>query len=210
MRCPFCGHSEDKVVDSREAREGDAIRRRRECLSCGRRFTSYERVEDIPLLVVKKDGRREPFDRNKLLKGMSAACQKRPVRYALLEELAGDIHAKLLEQPDREVGSLLVGEMAMEGLKTIDSVAYVRFASVYREFKDLSEFVRSLEALVGTVKMTGPGAFATPVADGAEKGTGESAPPRELEAGPPAQAPLFPEVAAHGPKKGKGGRRSGN
>jgi transcriptional repressor NrdR len=160
MRCPFCGHLEDKVVDSREAKEGDAIRRRRECLSCGRRFTSYERVEEVPILIVKKDGRREPFDRNKLLKGMLAACQKRPVRLALLEELAVDIHSKVAEQPDREIRSLAVGEMVMEGLKTIDPVAYVRFASVYREFKDLSDFVKSLESLVGPTKRKGQSAFA--------------------------------------------------
>ncbi|MCL1894421.1 MAG: transcriptional regulator NrdR [Holophagaceae bacterium] len=162
MRCPFCGHPEDKVVDSREAREGDTIRRRRECLACSKRFTSYERVEEIPILIVKKDGRREPFDRNKLLRGMLAACQKRPVCLTRLEELAGDIHSQIAEQPDREIRSLALGEMVMDGLKTIDSVAYVRFASVYREFKDLSDFVKSLETLVGTVKKTGPRAFATP------------------------------------------------
>jgi len=162
MRCPFCGHPGDKVVDSREAREGDTIRRRRECLACGRRFTSYERVEEVPILIVKKDGRREPFDRNKLLRGMLAACQKRPICMTRLEELSGDIHSQIAEQPDREVRSLTLGEMVMDGLKTIDSVAYVRFASVYREFKDLSDFVKSLETLVGTVKKTGPSAFATP------------------------------------------------
>jgi transcriptional repressor NrdR len=206
MRCPFCGHIEDKVVDSREAREGDAIRRRRECLSCGRRFTSYERVDEVPLLIVKKDGRREPFDRNKLLKGMVAACQKRPVRYALLAELAGDIHAKVLEQADREVHSMVLGEMAMEGLKTIDSVAYVRFASVYREFKDLSEFVKSLEALVGTVKTTGPGAFATQ-AEAAMQRAPQPIPARAHapQGGELVQEPLFPtEVAGGNQKKSKG------
>jgi transcriptional repressor NrdR len=171
MRCPLCGHLEDKVVDSREAGEGDAIRRRRERLACGGRFTRHERVEEAPLLIVKKDGRREPFDMGRLLKGTAAACQKRParyVRYALLEEQAAGIHARLLERGDREVGS-----MAVEDLRTTDSAAYVRLASVYREFKDLSEFVRSLEAPVGTVKTAGPGAFATP-------------------------APLFPDLAAPG------------
>jgi transcriptional repressor NrdR len=189
MRCPFCGHAEDKVVDSREAREGDAIRRRRECLSCSKRFTSYERVEEVPILIAKKDGSREPFDKNKLLRGMLAACQKRPVRLGRLEELAGDIHARLLELPDREVHSLALGEMAMDGLKTIDSVAYVRFASVYREFKDLSDFVKSLETLVGTVKKTGPIAFATEAkAMQPDAGAG----PGENQAALGAQVPLFP------------------
>jgi transcriptional repressor NrdR len=194
MRCPSCGHSEDKVVDSRESREGDAIRRRRECLACGARFTSYERVEEAPLLIVKKDGRREPFDRNKLLKGMAAACQKRPVGYAQLEELAGGVHARLLERPDREVGSMAVGEMAMEGLKAVDSVAYVRFASVYREFKDPSEFVGALEAIAGAVKTVGPGAPAAR----ADAPPGPRGGPRA-----PAQAPLFPDVAAPAPKTRK-------
>lgn len=145
MRCPFCAHSEDKVVDSRESKEGGAIRRRRECLACGRRFTSYERVEEFPLLVVKKDGRRESFDRNKLLRGLSIACQKRPVSLEKLEETAGDIQARLLERPDREVPSRELGELVMDALKHLDSVAYVRFASVYRDFKDLPDFVRALE-----------------------------------------------------------------
>lgn len=145
MRCPFCAHSEDKVVDSRESKEGDAIRRRRECLACGRRFTSYERVEEFPLLVVKKDGRREAFDRNKLLRGLSIACQKRPVSLEKLEEAANDIQARLLERPDRELPSRELGELVMDTLKHLDSVAYVRFASVYRDFKDLPDFVRALE-----------------------------------------------------------------
>lgn len=150
MRCPFCGHLEDKVVDSRESREGESIRRRRECLKCGRRFTSYERLEEVPILIVKKDGRREPFDRQKLLRGIMAACQKRPVSLSRLEEAAGDIQAKLMEQPDREIPSLLLGELVMDALKVIDSVAYVRFASVYRDFKDLPDFVKALEGLMGT------------------------------------------------------------
>ena len=199
MRCPFCGHLEDKVVDSRETREGDSIRRRRECLACLRRFTSYERVEEVPLLIVKKDGRREPFDKNKLIKGMQAACQKRPVRFSLLEELAGDIHAKLLEQPDREIRSMSLGEMAMDGLKTIDSVAYVRFASVYREFKDLSEFVKSLENLVGTVKKTGPRAFAK------EAPPAEAPPPQPPTDKNATQMPLFPgEIGTGAGKKRQG------
>ncbi len=145
MRCPFCTHPEDKVVDSRESREGDAIRRRRECLACGRRFTSYERVEESPLLVVKKDGRRESFDRSKLLRGLSIACQKRPVSLDKLEEAASDIQARLLERPEREIPSRELGELVMDSLKHLDSVAYVRFASVYRDFKDLPDFVRALE-----------------------------------------------------------------
>ena len=148
MRCPFCGHAEDKVVDSRESREGDAIRRRRECLGCGRRFTSYERVEEVPVVVVKKDGRREAFDAGKLMKGLVAACQKRPVSLARLEELVKDVQARLLELPDREVRSLALGEMVMEELKGLDHVAYVRFASVYRDFKDLPDFVSALESLM--------------------------------------------------------------
>ncbi len=148
MRCPFCGHAEDKVVDSRESREGDAIRRRRECLDCGRRFTSYERVEEVPVVVVKKDGRREAFDPGKLMKGLVAACQKRPVSLARIEELAKDVQARLLDLPDREVRALELGEMVMEELKGLDHVAYVRFASVYRDFKDLPDFVSALETLM--------------------------------------------------------------
>lgn len=148
MRCPFCGHIEDKVVDSRESREGEAIRRRRECLGCGRRFTSYERVEEVPIVVVKKDGRREPFDRTKLLKGLLAACQKRPVSLARLEELATDIQARLLERSDREIRARDLGELVMDELKGLDQVAYVRFASVYRDFKDLPDFVKALEEVL--------------------------------------------------------------
>ena len=148
MRCPFCGHLEDKVVDSRESREGDSIRRRRECLSCARRFTSYERVEEVPLVILKKDGRREPFDRQKLMKGLLLACQKRPVSLARIEELVGDLQSRLMERPDREIRSRELGELIMDELKGLDQVAYVRFASVYRDFKDLPDFVRALEGLM--------------------------------------------------------------
>ncbi len=148
MRCPFCGHLEDKVVDSRESREGDSIRRRRECLSCTRRFTSYERVEEVPLVILKKDGRREPFDRQKLMKGLLLACQKRPVSLARIEELVGDLQQRLMERPDREIRSRELGELIMDELKGLDQVAYVRFASVYRDFKDLPDFVRAFEGLV--------------------------------------------------------------
>ncbi|WP_243302521.1 transcriptional regulator NrdR [Geothrix oryzisoli] len=148
MRCPFCGHIEDKVVDSRESREGDSIRRRRECLSCARRFTSYERVEEVPLVILKKDGRREPFDRQKLMKGLLLACQKRPVSLARIEELVADVQARLMERPDREIRSRELGELVMDELKALDQVAYVRFASVYRDFKDLPDFVKALEGLM--------------------------------------------------------------
>ena len=188
MRCPFCGHLEDKVVDSRETREGDAIRRRRECLDCGRRFTSYERVEEAPLLVVKKDGRREPFDRDKLVKGMSAACQKRPVSLAQLEEAAGDIQARLIERPDREIPSRDLGEMVMDTLKALDSVAYVRFASIYREFRDLSDFVKHLEGLVVPARAAAIRAARAPEA--------VPAPVPLQVAGAPKATPLFPGVAS--------------
>jgi transcriptional repressor NrdR len=155
MRCPFCGHLEDKVVDSRESREGDSIRRRRECLSCARRFTSYERVEEVPLVILKKDGRREPFDRQKLMKGLMLACQKRPVSLARIEEMVGDIQSRLMERPDREIRSRELGELIMDELKGLDQVAYVRFASVYRDFKDLPDFVKALEGLMHKEAATG-------------------------------------------------------
>ncbi len=136
------------MVDSRESREGEAIRRRRECLACGRRFTSYERVEEMPIVVIKKDGRREPFEATKAMKGLTLACQKRPVSLARLEELVKDIQAKLMDRPDREIRSRELGELVMDELKGLDQVAYVRFASVYREFKDLPDFVRALEDVV--------------------------------------------------------------
>ena len=189
MHCPFCGHLEDKVVDSRESREGDAIRRRRECLACGRRFTSYERVEEVPIFIVKKDGRREPFDRQKLLRGMMASCQKRPVSLAQLEEAAGDIQAKLLEQPDREVSSRSLGDLVMDALKLLDSVAYVRFASIYRDFKDLPDFVKALEGL-----MTGQAPLTAPAPS---RPTLTKAPFIQPPAAPPSlgPTPLFPGVA---------------
>ena len=135
-------------MDSRESREGDTIRRRRECLSCSRRFTSYERVEEVPLVIVKKDGRREPFERQKLMKGLLLACQKRPVSLARIEDLVTDIHARLMERSEREIRSREMGELVMDELKGMDQVAYVRFASVYRDFKDLPDFVKALEGLM--------------------------------------------------------------
>jgi len=148
VRCPGCGYEEDKVVDSRSTREGRAIRRRRECLSCGRRFTTYEYVERTPLLVVKKDGRREAFSREKLLTGMEKACEKRPVPQAALERIADAIENELAELGRTEVDAKEIGEKVMAHLFKLDEVAYVRFASVYRSFKDLSELMNDLRDLM--------------------------------------------------------------
>ncbi len=148
MRCPFCGHQRDKVVDSRETGSGDAIRRRRECLECGRRFTSYERVEEIPFLVIKKDGRREPFDRRKLLAGLHRACEKRPIPAKALDAIADEVEQMVQDSPDREVEARAIGEMVMSRLKELDKVAYVRFASVYRQFEDVQEFMAELKDLL--------------------------------------------------------------
>lgn len=200
MRCPFCGHLEDKVVDSRESREGDSIRRRRECLSCARRFTSYERVEEVPLVILKKDGRREPFDRQKLMKGLLLACQKRPVSLARIEELVADLHARLMERPDREIRSRELGELIMDELKGLDQVAYVRFASVYRDFKDLPDFVKALEGLMHKEAATGRNG-AGPVAP-ASPSSATQAPAAASTAGPkPVPQALFPGEAAPPPPK---------
>lgn len=150
MRCPFCGHLEDKVVDSREAKDGDAIRRRRECLDCGRRFTSYERIDEIPYMVVKKDGRRETFDRNKVLSGLLRACEKRPISTSQLEAIVDEIEKEVQDSQDRELGTSEIGKLIMRRLKTLDKVAYVRFASVYLEFEDVSAFMTELKALVNS------------------------------------------------------------
>ncbi len=149
MRCPFCGHGEDRVVDSREVREGSEVRRRRECLGCGRRFTTYERVEALPAMVVKRDGRREPFDRGKLLAGLAKACEKRPVPRAELERIVEEVEGELVRREDREMSTETIGNLVIERLKALDQVAYVRFASVYRRFRDIDEFMRELEALRG-------------------------------------------------------------
>ena len=141
---------EEKVVDSREARDGEVIRRRRQCLHCGRRFTTYERIEEIQFMVVKKDGRREPFDRNKVLSGLLKATQKRPVGVAELEKIADEVESRLLEKPDREINSQEIGELIMNHLYHLDEVAYVRFASVYRQFRDVNEFVEEVKGLLGT------------------------------------------------------------
>lgn len=148
MKCPFCTHLDDKVVDSREGREGDLIRRRRECLKCGRRFTTYERIDEIPYMVVKKDGRRERFDRQKILQGLLKACEKRPVATPKLEALVEDVERFVQESPDRERSTTDIGNLMMTRLKKLDKVAYVRFASVYSDFKDVKEFMNELKGLL--------------------------------------------------------------
>jgi transcriptional repressor NrdR len=148
MRCPFCGFLESKVIDSRESKKGISIRRRRECLSCKRRFTTYEKIEEIPYMVVKKDRTRQPFDSQKLLKGMMKACEKRPIQISQLEEIVEEIESLLQERPDREIAVAEIGEHVMDRLNDLDKVAYVRFASVYREFGDVAEFRRELEDLM--------------------------------------------------------------
>jgi transcriptional repressor NrdR len=148
MKCPYCGHLADKVVDSRESKEGDVIRRRRECLECGRRFTSYERIDEIPYMVVKKDGNRERFERQKLIAGLLKACEKRPVGVSALEAVADRVEATLQERPEKEIATAEIGALVMEELRRLDQVAYVRFASVYRNFRDLSEFKRQVEDLL--------------------------------------------------------------
>ena len=150
MKCPYCGNLGDKVVDSRESKEGEVIRRRRECLECGRRFTSYERIDEIPYMVVKKDGRRERFDRPKLVQGLLKACEKRPVRVGALEAVADRIEATLQDRPEREMSTEEIGAFVMQELKQLDKVAFVRFASVYRNFRDLDEFKHELNELLRT------------------------------------------------------------
>ncbi len=145
MRCPFCNHIEDKVIDSRQSKDGDVIRRRRECLECEGRFTSYERIEDILPHVIKKDGSREPFDRKKILQGLERACEKRPISIDEKEDLVKNIEKNLQAAGDKEIPSSLIGEHIMDGLKEIDEVAYVRFASVYRQFKDIKEFIQEIK-----------------------------------------------------------------
>ncbi len=148
MKCPFCGHIEDKVVDSREAKVGDTIRRRRECAKCRRRFTTYERIDEIPYMVIKKDGRREKFDRQKILAGLLKACEKRPVPMSKLEEIVNEAEAYVAESGDRERPSPDLGGLVMNRLKKLDKVAYVRFASVYLDFKDVREFMDELKELL--------------------------------------------------------------
>lgn len=148
MKCPFCAHLDDKVIDSREARTGDMIRRRRECLKCNRRFTTYERIDEIPYMVIKKDGRREKFDRQKILQGLLKACEKRPVPVSKLEAIVDQAEAFVSEAADRERTTTEIGELLMAQLKKLDKVAYVRFASVYLDFKDVKEFMDELKGLL--------------------------------------------------------------
>ena len=150
MKCPFCGHLRDKVVDSRESKEGESIRRRRECLKCERRFTTYERIDEIPYMVVKKDGRREKFDRQKVLNGLLRACEKRPVPMGKLEQIVNDAETLVIDSPERERTTSQIGELIMNRLRRIDKVAYVRFASVYLDFKDVGEFMTELKELLDT------------------------------------------------------------
>ncbi len=148
MKCPFCSHPESKVIDSRGSKKGLSIRRRRECISCKKRFTTYEKIEEIPYMVVKKDGSRQPFDGQKLLRGLLKACEKRPIPVRKLEEIVEEIENKVQERPDKEIKASEIGLYVMDKLKELDKVAYVRFASVYREFKDVLEFKQELETLL--------------------------------------------------------------
>jgi transcriptional repressor NrdR len=147
MKCPYCGHTKDRVVDSRESRDGDSIRRRRECLQCSRRFTSYERIDDIPYMVIKKDGGREKFDRNKILTGLLKACEKRPVSLMQLEKIVNQIDLRVQESPERELDTDTIGKILLSELKRLDKVAYLRFASVYLEFEDVAEFMTEINDL---------------------------------------------------------------
>jgi transcriptional repressor NrdR len=148
MKCPFCNHLEDKVVDSRESKEGDAIRRRRECLACEKRYTTYERIDEVPYMAIKKDGRREKFDRQKVLGGLLKACEKRPVSMGRLSELVNRVESMVSDSPDREISTSEIGEYLMENLKGLDKIAYVRFASVYRDFQDEEAFFNELKTLM--------------------------------------------------------------
>ena len=150
MKCPYCGHLRDKVVDSRESKEGEAIRRRRECLSCARRFTSYERIDEIAYMAIKKDGTRERFDRQKLVAGLLKACEKRPVSMAAIEAVADRVEAVLQERAEKEMSTGDIGALVMDELRRLDKVAYVRFASVYRQFRDIGEFMNELKDLLNT------------------------------------------------------------
>ncbi|GIU80207.1 MAG: transcriptional repressor NrdR [Bryobacteraceae bacterium] len=148
MNCPFCGFKEDRVIDSRESKEGDVIRRRRECLQCGRRFTTYERIDEVPYMVVKKDGRREKFDRQKVLNGLLKACEKRPIPMSTLAELVDEVEGMLVDRPDREMTTSEIGEHLTRRLLALDKIAYVRFASVYRDFQDVEAFLSEIKDLI--------------------------------------------------------------
>ena len=147
MKCPFCGHLQDKVVDSRESKEGESIRRRRHCLGCKRRFTSYERIDEIPYMVIKKDGGREKFDRGKILNGLLKACEKRPVSLTQLEKIVDQVELRVQDSPEHELESVTIGKILLSELRRLDKVAYLRFASVYLEFEDVSEFMREINDL---------------------------------------------------------------
>jgi transcriptional repressor NrdR len=147
MKCPYCGHMKDRVVDSRESRLGDSIRRRRQCLNCGRRFTSYERIDEIPYMVIKKDGGRERFDRTKILNGLLKACEKRPVSMTQLERIVDQVEQRVQENPEREMESAMIGKIVLSELRKLDKVAYLRFASVYMEFEDVSQFMTEINEL---------------------------------------------------------------
>jgi transcriptional repressor NrdR len=149
VKCPFCGHIEDKVIDSRSSNEDRSVRRRRECIKCKRRFTTYEYIEEIPLMVIKKDGRREAFDRNKIISGILKACEKRPVSMEKVEAVVDKVEKELQKSFDKEVKAQDVGELLMDHLHKLDEVAYVRFASVYRQFKDINQFMKELKGLLG-------------------------------------------------------------
>jgi transcriptional repressor NrdR len=157
MKCPYCGFAQDRVVDSRESKEADSIRRRRECEGCNKRFTTYERIDEIPYMVVKKDGRREKFERQKVLSGLLRACEKRPVSASKLEAIVDETEAFLMDSAERERTTNQIGELIMDHLRTIDKVAYIRFASVYRDFKDVREFKEELEQLLNTRDATKAG-----------------------------------------------------
>ena len=149
MKCPFCSHTEDKVIDSRSSNEDKSVRRRRECLKCKKRFTTYEYIEEVPLMVIKKDGRREAFDRNKIISGILKACEKRPVSMEKVETIVDRVEKELQKSFDKEVKAQVIGEFVMDTLHKIDEVAYVRFASVYRQFKDINHFMKELKDLLG-------------------------------------------------------------
>lgn len=148
MKCPFCAHIQDRVVDSRESKEGEAIRRRRQCLACERRFTTYERIDEVPYMVIKKDGRREKFDRQKVLNGLLKACEKRPIGMGTLSEIVDEVEGKVTDSPDREISTANIGEYLMLRLRELDKIAYVRFASVYRDFQDEQAFINELKKLL--------------------------------------------------------------
>jgi len=148
MKCPFCAHQEDKVIDSRESKEGDAIRRRRQCLGCERRFTTYEKIDEIPYMVVKKDGRREKFERQKILNGLLKACEKRPISITKLAAIVDKVESRLADSAEREISTTKIGELLMDELRGLDKIAYVRFASVYRDFQDEGAFLDELQELL--------------------------------------------------------------